>query len=149
MLETAGATSSDPRVAAFAARVVSLYEHERNANQEDGQPPLASGERLSVYIYRVALGAPQIGVVVAADIFIHVDLAINLVQERPRALEILGMDSQDVSAFCFDLLEEKGVMLLPGGIFDYEGNHFRVGFGRRNMPEALTRVKEWLNEKGI
>jgi aspartate/methionine/tyrosine aminotransferase len=59
------------------------------------------------------------------------------------------LDSQDVSAFCFDLVEEKGVMLLPAGIFDYEGNHFRVGFGRSNMPEALTKVGEWMNEKGI
>ena len=32
---------------------------------------------------------------------------------------------------------EEGVLMLPGSIYEHHGNHFRLGFGRRNMPEAL------------
>jgi aspartate/methionine/tyrosine aminotransferase len=42
------------------------------------------------------------------------------------------------------LVEETGVLLLPGSIFDHEGNHFRVGFGRKNLPEALERFERFL-----
>jgi TldD protein len=32
------------------------------------------------------------------------------------------------------------------GLFDFPGNHFRVGLGRRNLPQALTHVGEYLKE---
>jgi aspartate/methionine/tyrosine aminotransferase len=38
---------------------------------------------------------------------------------------------------------EEGVLLLPGSIYEYDGNHFRLGFGRRNMPEALARLERF------
>ena len=46
--------------------------------------------------------------------------------------------------FCQDVLEKQGVMIVPGSLFDFPGNHFRVGLGRRNLPEALERVGEYL-----
>jgi aspartate/methionine/tyrosine aminotransferase len=42
------------------------------------------------------------------------------------------------------LVAKTGVLLLPGSIFDHPGNHFRIGFGRTNMPEALQRFEEFL-----
>jgi aspartate/methionine/tyrosine aminotransferase len=50
----------------------------------------------------------------------------------------------DVDAFCHDLVTRAGVLLLPGTLFDDTGNHFRIGFGRKNMPEALARLQEFL-----
>ncbi|MFC2133091.1 aminotransferase class I/II-fold pyridoxal phosphate-dependent enzyme [Bacteroidota bacterium] len=50
----------------------------------------------------------------------------------------------DVEKFCKDLVVLKGVLLLPGTKYDDEGNHFRVGFGRKNMPEALLKLEEFL-----
>jgi hypothetical protein len=35
------------------------------------------------------------------------------------------------------------VLILPGSIYEHPGNHFRVGFGRRNMPEALGRLERF------
>jgi hypothetical protein len=29
-------------------------------------------------------------------------------------------------------------------LFDYPGNRFRLGLGRRNFPEALGRVRRYL-----
>jgi aspartate/methionine/tyrosine aminotransferase len=45
-----------------------------------------------------------------------------------------------VETFCERMLREKGVMIVPGTMFEYPGDHFRLGLGRKNLPEALTRV---------
>jgi hypothetical protein len=37
-------------------------------------------------------------------------------------------------------------MIVPGSLFDSHGNHFRVGLGRKNLPEALFQVGEYLKE---
>ena len=44
-----------------------------------------------------------------------------------------------VEAFCQDLLE-RGVMALPGTVFEFPGDYFRLGLGRENLPQALERV---------
>ena len=51
-----------------------------------------------------------------------------------------------IENFCQGLLEKHGVMVVPGSIFDYPGNYFRVGLGRKNFPEALQHVGEYLEE---
>lgn len=44
--------------------------------------------------------------------------------------------SMDDMAFAEKVLKEAKLLLLPGGIYDYPG-YFRVGFGRKGIPEAL------------
>jgi aspartate/methionine/tyrosine aminotransferase len=56
-------------------------------------------------------------------------------------------DGTPVESFCEQVLEQKGVMIVPGSIFDFPGDHFRVGLGRRNLAEALSRVGEFLEGK--
>ena len=55
-----------------------------------------------------------------------------------------------------ELAEEEGVMLLPGTAYGYEtdgakgsagGNHFRLGFGRKNFPEALGRLENFVTRR--
>ena len=41
------------------------------------------------------------------------------------------------------LLSVKGVVTLPGGLFNFSDNHFRIGFGRRNMPQSLKEMKDF------
>lgn len=53
----------------------------------------------------------------------------------------------DVEAFCADLVKKAGVLLLPGTLFGSAFNGFRIGFGRRNMPEALSRFQEYIEMK--
>ncbi|MBU0758381.1 MAG: aminotransferase class I/II-fold pyridoxal phosphate-dependent enzyme [Nanoarchaeota archaeon] len=68
---------------------------------------------------------------------------------RPKAGSIgfaeikSNMDSQK---FCIDLTNKKGVLLLPGSMYDYGHRHFRLGFGRKNMAEALRRLGEYVDE---
>jgi aspartate/methionine/tyrosine aminotransferase len=51
----------------------------------------------------------------------------------------------DVEAFCDELVRKAGVLLLPGSVYDDHANHFRLGLGRKNLPEAVERLEEFLN----
>ena len=51
---------------------------------------------------------------------------------------------EHVSDFCRRLVTKAGVLLLPAPIYDLDSNHFRIGFGRKNMPVALGKLREFL-----
>jgi aspartate/methionine/tyrosine aminotransferase len=55
----------------------------------------------------------------------------------PR-LTVPGVRIDDWAA---ELVEAEGVLLLPGSQFGYAGNHFRLGFGRTDLPVALGRME--------
>jgi aspartate/methionine/tyrosine aminotransferase len=50
-----------------------------------------------------------------------------------------------VDRFASDLLEAEGVLLAPGSVFGHPGNHFRVGFGRTDLPVALERFEAFIH----
>lgn len=52
----------------------------------------------------------------------------------------------NVEDFAIDLINKKGVMLLPGTKYDFDDKHFRIGFGRKNMAVALEQLKEYIEE---
>jgi aspartate/methionine/tyrosine aminotransferase len=54
----------------------------------------------------------------------------------------------ETDAFCDRLRAAAGVLLLPGTVYGDAGNHFRIGFGRRNMPAAVQRLGEFLEAHG-
>ena len=56
---------------------------------------------------------------------------------------------EPVSSFCDRLLREKNVLLMPASIYNYESNHFRIGFGRKNMSESLEQFEEFLHYSNI
>jgi aspartate/methionine/tyrosine aminotransferase len=45
------------------------------------------------------------------------------------------------------LIEREGVLLLPGSRFEHTGNHFRIGYGRADMPAALERLEHFVRER--
>jgi aspartate/methionine/tyrosine aminotransferase len=59
----------------------------------------------------------------------------------PRYLGDEGID-----AFNERLVQEQGVLLLPGRVYDYGGGRFRLGFGRANLPEAVARLDRQLRQ---
>jgi aspartate/methionine/tyrosine aminotransferase len=66
---------------------------------------------------------------------------------RPRAgsvgfprLTVPGVGIDDWAA---GLVEAEGVLLLPGSQFGFGGNHFRLGFGRTDLPVALERLEAY------
>jgi aspartate/methionine/tyrosine aminotransferase len=63
---------------------------------------------------------------------------------RPHAGPIAfpRIEGEEVEAFCDRVRARASVLLLPGTMYDHPGNHFRLGFARRNMPEGLARLEE-------
>jgi aspartate/methionine/tyrosine aminotransferase len=58
----------------------------------------------------------------------------------PRLLGEVPIDD-----FAARLVEAEGVLLLPGSQFGHAGNHFRVGYGRTDLPQALERLAAYLD----
>ena len=54
--------------------------------------------------------------------------------------------AQGIEAFCADLVQKKGVLLLPGTTYGDQEQHFRIGFGRKNMPICLEQLEVYLRE---
>jgi aspartate/methionine/tyrosine aminotransferase len=50
-------------------------------------------------------------------------------------------------SFCNELVTKKGVLTTPGFTFGYRDNFFRIGFGRKNFPEALKAFEDFIDKK--
>jgi aspartate/methionine/tyrosine aminotransferase len=66
--------------------------------------------------------------------------------QRPQAGSIgfPKLMGEMINDFCKDLVEKTGVLLLPGTLYDKQSHHFRIGFGRKNFPEALALLEDFL-----
>lgn len=53
-----------------------------------------------------------------------------------------------VEDFAEDLVHSEGVLIMPGSVFDLPGNFFRIGFGKKNMPEILKHFETYLQAQG-
>jgi aspartate/methionine/tyrosine aminotransferase len=64
---------------------------------------------------------------------------------RPRGGSIgfprLTVPGVSIDDWASGLVEAEGVLLLPGSQFGFGGNHFRLGFGRIDLPAALERLE--------
>ena len=46
--------------------------------------------------------------------------------------------------FSRSLAKSDGILMLPGDLFGIDGDYFRLGLGRKNLPEALKKIKQKL-----
>lgn len=68
---------------------------------------------------------------------------------RPKSgpvcfVKLLSGGNPDI--FCGQVLEDVGILLLPASVYQYPGPYFRIGFGRKNMPELLDRFETYVEE---
>ena len=60
---------------------------------------------------------------------------------RPAAgLVAFPILRKNISAeeFCRNLIERKNLLIAPGSLFQYSGNHFRIGLGRLSFGDAIA-----------
>lgn len=62
----------------------------------------------------------------------------------PVAFVKMLFDEDDMG-FAEQVLKKQGVLLLPGGVYDYKG-YFRIGFGRENIEEDLKQFEHFVLE---
>jgi aspartate/methionine/tyrosine aminotransferase len=65
---------------------------------------------------------------------------------RPQAgsMAFPHYEGGNVEKFCDELVRKAGVLLLPGTVYDDSNNHFRLGLGRKNLPQAVERLDHFL-----
>lgn len=66
----------------------------------------------------------------------------------PVAYHKLLLD-MPVDVFCQRAVDSKGVLLLPATIYESNEPYFRMGYGRKGVPEALKKFEEFLIESGF
>lgn len=54
------------------------------------------------------------------------------------------LKEEPIEEFCKLAREQQGVLLLPASVYNLRTNHFRIGFGRKDMPEALEALTKIL-----
>jgi aspartate/methionine/tyrosine aminotransferase len=54
---------------------------------------------------------------------------------------------QSIDIFCQKLVDKQGVLLMPASIYSHSSNHFRIAFGRKNMPDALQRLEDFIKNE--
>jgi aspartate/methionine/tyrosine aminotransferase len=66
---------------------------------------------------------------------------------RPRAGSVAFprlLRGGPIDRFCAELVEAEGVLLLPSSAFGFGGDHFRLGLGRLDLPEAVERLERFV-----
>ncbi|WP_372678398.1 aminotransferase class I/II-fold pyridoxal phosphate-dependent enzyme [Desulfosarcina sp.] len=68
---------------------------------------------------------------------------------RPKAgpIAFVRLIGCEADRFCHELVQKKGVLLLPGNLYGDGGNHFRIGFGRKDMPTALASLEQFVGSR--
>lgn len=56
-------------------------------------------------------------------------------------------DGSDAELLADRLVQETGVLILPGSFYGSDPSHFRIGYGRANMAEALEKLCQWLDAR--
>lgn len=61
------------------------------------------------------------------------------------------LTGEAVEGWCEELVRQAGVLLLPATVYDHApstaAGHFRLGFGRRDLPECLRHLEAWLTAR--
>jgi aspartate/methionine/tyrosine aminotransferase len=91
------------------------------------------------------LGIIRRNLAVIDDLFARrVDL-FEWVRPRAGSMGFPRLLRGDVEEFCDRLVRLAGVLLLPGSVYSDQGNHFRLGLGRMDLPRAVERLEEFLS----
>jgi aspartate/methionine/tyrosine aminotransferase len=49
-----------------------------------------------------------------------------------------------VEEMCVNLVNQYSVMIVPGSMFDFPGNYFRLGLGRKNFVKGIEIFEKFL-----
>jgi aspartate/methionine/tyrosine aminotransferase len=92
------------------------------------------------------IGIIQNNLAVVDEFFASHSALFTWVRPRAGSMAFPKLLEGDVEKFCDDLVKKSGVLLLPGSMYNDSRNHFRLGLGRKNLPQAVERFKEYLKD---
>ena len=68
---------------------------------------------------------------------------------RPKAGAVAFPRAAGGRALCRNLLDRHGLLVAPGSNFGHDDEHFRIGFGRAGMAEALGVFEDYLEAAAL
>jgi aspartate/methionine/tyrosine aminotransferase len=92
------------------------------------------------------LGIIQHNLTVVNKLFTSYSSLFTWVRPRAGSMGFPKLLKGDIERFCDDLVKKSGVLLLPGTMYDDSRNHFRLGLGRKNLPQAVERLESFLSK---
>ena len=90
------------------------------------------------------LGIIRQNLAVIDDLFLRRADLFEWVRPQAGSMAFPRYLGGDVERFCDTLVKQAGVLLLPGSVYDDSRDHFRLGLGRKNLPEAVEKLEEFL-----
>jgi len=90
------------------------------------------------------LGIIKANLEVVNEFIIHHSALFSWIRPAAGSMGFPKFLKGDIEDFCDTLVKQAGVLLLPGTMYDDSKNHFRIGLGRKNLPEAVKRLEEFL-----
>ncbi len=102
--------------------------------------------------HRVKLAERNLGIIrhnltIVDDLFSRHPALFTWTRPKAGSMGFPKLLKGDIEDFCDDLVRKAGVLLLPGTMYDESNNHFRLGLGRKNLPQAVERLEEYLSKK--
>ncbi len=79
------------------------------------------------------------------DLFARYPSLFTWVRPRAGSMAFPRYLGGSVEEFCGHLVKKAGVLLLPGSVYDDSENHFRLGLGRKNLPQAVEKLEVFLS----
>jgi aspartate/methionine/tyrosine aminotransferase len=60
------------------------------------------------------------------------------------SVALVGIDVRSAEAYCHELAENAGLLLLPGSFMGFDDHYVRFGFGRKSFAHALDHYDHYL-----
>ncbi|MBI5954007.1 MAG: aminotransferase class I/II-fold pyridoxal phosphate-dependent enzyme [Chloroflexi bacterium] len=92
------------------------------------------------------LGIIKNNLAIVDSLFTRYSSLFTWVRPRAGSMGFPKLLKGKVETFCDDLVRKSGVLLLPGTMYDDSRNHFRLGLGRKNLPQAVERLVTFLGK---
>jgi len=93
------------------------------------------------------LGIIKANLAVMDDFFVRHSGRFSWIRPDAGSMAFPRLLKGDIEEFCERLVNEAGVLLLPGSMYDDAQNHFRLGLGRKNLPQAVQKLEMYLSKE--
>lgn len=125
-------------------KMVSLKDYTTICNSAPSEFLAEVGLRNRQRLIERNLGIIRENLAVMDDFFARYADRFSWVRPQAGSMAFPRLLRGNVEEFCDRLVKQAGVLLLPGSIYDDSRNHFRLGLGRKNLPQAVEKLEEFL-----
>ena len=129
---------------ALLARIATYKEYLSSCNSAPSEILALVGLRARAEVLARSRALLATNLELLDDFFTRWNGVFEWVRPRAGCVGFPRLDaSLPVEELAVRLVEEERVLLVPGSVYGFPGNHFRIGFGRRDFPQALDGLERF------